>query len=157
MTNQEIRDYSLKISQSSRTGLIVIMYEMAVKYIDDGVLALKSDNVSEYRTNLKRAKSVINELVSILDMKYEISYQLRNIYVFMIKALVRADIRKEMDELVRIREMLLELRKAFIEAGKNDNSGAVMQNTQQVYAGLTYSRTSLNENMYSDVNRGYKV
>ncbi len=157
MTNQEIRDYSLKISQSSRTGLIVIMYEMAVKYIDDGVLALKSDNVSEYRTNLKRAKSVINELVSILDMKYEISYQLRNIYVFMIKALVRADIRKETDELVRIREMLLELRKAFIEAGKNDNSGAVMQNTQQVYAGLTYSRTSLNENMYSDVNRGYKV
>ena len=157
MTNQERRDYSLKISQSSRTGLIVIMYEMAVKYIDDGVLALKSGNVDEYRTNIKRAKSVINELVSILDMKYEISYQLRNIYVFMIKALVRADIRKETDELVRIREMLLELRKAFMEAGKNDNSGAVMQNTQQVYAGLTYSRTSLNENMYSDVNRGYKV
>lgn len=157
MTNQERRDYSLKISQSSRTGLIVIMYEMAVKYIDDGVLALKSDNVDEYRTNIKRAKSVINELVSILDMKYEISYQLRNIYVFMIKALVRADIRKETDEIVRIREMLLELRKAFMEAGKNDNSGAVMQNTQQVYAGLTYSRTSLNENMYSDVNRGYKV
>lgn len=157
MTNQERRDYSLKISQSSKTGLIVIMYEMAVKYIDDGVLALKSDNVNEYRTNIKRAKSVINELVSVLDMKYEISYQLRNIYVFMIKVLVRADIRKETDELVRIREMLLELRKAFIEAGKNDNSGAVMQNTQQVYAGLTYSRTSLNENMYSDVNRGYKV
>lgn len=157
MTNQEIRDYSLKISQSSKTGLIVIMYEMAVKYIDDGVLALKSDNVNEYRTNIKRAKSVINELVSVLDMRYEISYQLRNIYVFMIKVLVRADIRKETDELVRIREMLLELRKAFIEVGKNDNSGAVMQNTQQVYAGLTYSRTSLNENMYSDVNRGYKV
>lgn len=157
MTNQERRDYSLKISQSSKTGLIVIMYEMAVKYIDDGVLALKSDNVNEYRTNIKRAKSVINELVSVLDMKYEISYQLRNIYVFMIKVLVRADIRKETDELVRIREMLLELRKAFIEVGKNDNSGAVMQNTQQVYAGLTYSRTSLNENMYSDVNRGYKV
>ena len=157
MTNQERRDYSLKISQSSKTGLIVIMYEMAVKYIDDGVLALKSDNVNEYRTNIKRAKSVINELVSVLDMRYEISYQLRNIYVFMIKVLVRADIRKETDELVRIREMLLELRKAFIEAGKNDNSGAVMQNTQQVYAGLTYSRTSLNENMYSDVNRGYKV
>ena len=38
---------SLKISQSSKTGLIVIMYEMAVKYIDDGVLALKSDNVNE--------------------------------------------------------------------------------------------------------------
>ncbi len=157
MTSQEIRDYSLKISQSSRTELIVIMYEMAIKYIDDGVAALKSENVSEYRKYLKRAKSVINELVSILDMKYEISFELRNIYVFMIKTLVRADIRKETDELVRIREMLLELRKAFIEVGKSDNSGAMMQNTQQVYAGLTYSRTSLNESMYSDVNRGYKV
>ena len=130
---------------------------MAIKYIDDGVAALKSENVSEYRKYLKRAKSVINELVSILDMKYEISFELRNIYVFMIKTLVRADIRKETDELVRIREMLLELRKAFIEVGKSDNSGAMMQNTQQVYAGLTYSRTSLNESMYSDVNRGYKV
>lgn len=157
MTSQEIRDYSLRISQSSRTGLVVIMYEMAVKYIDDGVAALKSDGVSEFRVNIKRAKSVLNELVSSLDMKYEISYELRNLYVFMIKVLVRADIRKETEELMSIREMLVELRRAFIEVNKSDNSGMMMQNTQQVYAGLTYSRTSLNENMYSDVNRGYKV
>ena len=75
----------------------------------------------------------------------------------MIKVLVRADIRKETEELISVREMLVELRRAFIEVNKSDNSGMMMQNTQQVYAGLTYSRTSLNENMYSDVNRGYKV
>lgn len=37
------------------------------------------------------------------------------------------------------------LHSAFEEVAKQDTSGAVMQNTQQVYAGLTYGKGKLNE------------
>ena len=157
MTSQEINDYGVKISQANKTELIVIMYEMAIKYIDDGLECLKNNNVEEYRLNLKRSKAVINELTSVLDMSYVISFELRSLYVFMNNVLVRADIRVETEELKRVREMLVKLSKSFKKVSASDDSGPVMENTQQLYAGLTYSKTSLNVDMYNDVNRGFKV
>ena len=133
------------------------MYEVAIKYIDDGIEALKNSEVDIYRLNLKRAKSVINELNSVLDMTQNISLELRRLYVFMIGVLVKADIRMETEELIRVRGMLEKLMSAFSDVSKSDESGPIMENTQTVYAGLTYSKDSLNENMYSAANRGYKV
>ncbi len=72
-------------------------------------------------------------------------------------ALVRADIRKDISETERIIGMLKKLQAAFAEVGKEDDSGPMMENTQQVYAGLTYSKSSLNEDMYSNGNRGFTV
>ena len=157
MTSQEINDYGVKISQANKTELIVIMYEMAIKYIVDGFESLSYNNIEEYRLNLKRSKAVINELTSVLDMSYVISYELRSLYIFINNVLVRADIRVETDELKRVREMLIKLSKSFKKVSADDNSGPVMENTQQLYAGLTYSKTSLNVDMYSDVNRGFKA
>lgn len=157
MTSQEINDYGVKISQANKTELIVIMYEMAIKYIDDGLESLNNNNIEDYRLNLKRSKAVINELTSVLDMSHVISFELRSLYVFINNVLVRADIRVETDELIRVREMLVKLSKAFKKVSSEDKTGPVMENTQQLYAGLTYSKTSLNVDMYSDVNRGFKV
>ena len=157
MTNQEINIFSRKITNASKSQLIVIMYEVAIKYIDDGIEALKNSEVDLYRLNLKRAKSVINELNSVLDMTQNISLELRRLYVFMIGVLVKADIRMETEELIRVRGMLEKLMSAFSDVSKSDESGPIMENTQTVYAGLTYSKDSLNENMYSAANRGYKV
>lgn len=157
MTNQEINVFSRKISQASKSQLVVIMYEIAIKYIDDGMAALKNNDIENYRLNLKRSKAVINELTSVLDMTQEISFELRRLYVFMTGILVKADIRKETEELLRVKGMLIKLSEAFKEVSKGDETGPIMENTQAVYAGLTYSKDSLNENMYSDVNRGYKV
>ena len=157
MTGQEINGYAVKISQANKTELIVIMYEMAIKYIDDGMAALENNNVEEYRLNLKKSKAVINELTSVLDMTQVISFELRSLYIFMNNVLVRADIRVETEELIRVRGMLVKLSNAFSKVSKDDRSGPVMENTQQLYAGLTYSKNSLNEDLYSDINRGFKV
>ena len=157
MTNQEINVFSRKITNASKSQLVVIMYEVAIKYIDDGIEALNNNEVDSYRLNLKRSKAVINELISVLDMTQKISVELRRLYVFMVGVLVKADIRKETDELLRVREMLKKLMEAFSVVSESDGSGPLMENTQAVYAGLTYSKDSLNENIYSATNRGYKV
>ena len=47
MTKSEINEYAMRISQASRSEIIVIMYEVAIKYIDDGVLALQDGNVQD--------------------------------------------------------------------------------------------------------------
>ena len=49
-----------------------------------------------------------------------------------------------------VREVMGKLKDAFIEVAKEDDSAPVMENTQQLYAGLTYGKGALNEVLLSD-------
>ena len=35
MTKERIREYTLKITNASATGIIVIMYDLAIEYIEE--------------------------------------------------------------------------------------------------------------------------
>lgn len=157
MTKEEQKDYGVKVTQASRTGLIVLMYEITIRYLDEATEAMGEKDIPAYRQALKKARSFINELNSVLDLSYGIGRELQNLYLFMNRTLQQADIRKDSTDISRIRDMLEMLKTAFSEVEKSDLAGPVMENTQQIYAGLTYSRGSLNENVNSDPNRGFIV
>ena len=57
MTKQELKDYGVKVSQASRTGLIVIMYDIAIKYLDDAIKAYEGSDTAGYREYLKKGKA----------------------------------------------------------------------------------------------------
>ena len=158
MTKEEIRDYCRKVTQSSGTELVAITLELAANYLEEADGCKLPAELVEFRLAIGKARQCIGELISSLDMKYEISAQLLRIYLFMNQALLRADIRKDASELRRIAAMLNRLKAAFVAIKDMDKSGPVMQNAQQVYAGLTYSKGSLNEDIYiENTNRGYTV
>lgn len=159
MTKSEINAYTMRVAQASKSELIVIMYEMAVKYIDDGTAALQAGNVQEFRVNIKRAKAVVNELASVLDLRFSVSSNLLALYTYMNNVMVKSDITLKTDDLIRVRAMLEKLHTAFGKVSEQDNTEPLMKNVQQVYSGLTYSRNSLNESYAnaSDLKRGYRV
>lgn len=159
MTRDELNAYAMRVSQASKTELIVIMYEAAIQYIEDGMAALEQEETEQFRHDIRKAKAFVNELASALDMKYPVSVNLLSLYTYMTKVMVKADITLKTEELSRVKNMLVRLCGAFGQVSREDRSGPVMQNTQQVYAGLTYSRNALNES-YDDaggVKRGYTV
>lgn len=159
MTKSEINAYTMRVAQASKSELIVIMYEMAVKYIDGGTEALQAGNVQEFRVNIKRAKAVVNELASVLDLRFSVSSNLLALYTYMNNVMVKSDITLKTDDLIRVRAMLEKLHTAFGKVSEQDNTEPLMKNVQQVYSGLTYSRNSLNESYAnaSDLKRGYRV
>lgn len=159
MTKSEINAYTMRVTQASKSELIVIMYEMAVKYIDDGMAAINAGNTDEFRVNIKRAKAVVNELASVLDLRFPVSVNLLSLYTYMNNVMVKADITLKTDDVMRVRAMLEKLHAAFVKVSEQDNTEPLMKNVQQVYSGLTYSRNSLNESYASaaDLKRGYRV
>ena len=159
MTKSEINGYAMRVSQASKSELIVIMYEVAVKYIDDALNAISQNNVEEFRQNVRKAKSFVNDLASVLDLKYPISANLLSLYTYMNNVMVKADITLRTEDLKRVKGMLSKLHAAFMEVSRQDNTKPMMSNVQQVYSGLTYSKNSLNDSYASvaDWNRGYKV
>lgn len=157
MTKEEQNGFSYRITQASPTELIVILYEMAQAYINQAILECSHGNVDEFRQSLKHAGRVINELNRSLDLRYEISLNLMQIYIYVNRAMIRASVSKETNELERCIKMLEKLKSAFAQISPEDTRGPVMENTQQVYAGLTYSKDSLNESVGLESNRGFRV
>lgn len=159
MKKESIRAYSYRISQASRTELVVVMYDMAIEYLEDARAALTAEDDGSYCRNVKLAKRVVDTLTSALDMQYDIAAELFEIYQTMARILIRAATKKEASSIQAVIRMLSKLRKAFNELSQEDTSGAVMKNTQQVYAGLTYSNLG-SSNEFSDdpvKNRGFIV
>lgn len=157
MTREEKNGFSYRIMQASPTELIVILYEMAETYLRQSVDKLNEGEIAGFRMNLKYAGRVINELNRSLDLRYDISLNFMQIYIYMNRAMIRASVSKKPDELLRCMDMLNKLKKSFEQIRSEDKRGPVMENTQQVYAGLTYSKGTLNESFGPESNRGFRV
>lgn len=159
MTTESIRTYSYRIAQASKTELVVIMYDMAEEYISNAILALQDDNIENFHSSLKYARRVVHELSSSLDMQYKVAQELFQLYLCIDRLMSSAGVSRSIETLNRITGMLGKLRDSFYEISRTDKSGPVMQNTQQVYSGLTYSNVGQSNEVSQDPvkNRGYIV
>lgn len=159
MNKEAIKTFSYRISQASKTELVVIMYDMAQEYLKDAIQALNDDDKIGFCNNIRQVKRVIDELSSGLDMQYEIANELFVLYMQADKILIRCLARMDNQGLDKVGNMLNKLRESFYKLSKDDDSGPVLKNVQQVYAGLTYSSAGGSNEIYNDPvnNRGYSV
>lgn len=153
MTSEQKKEYTLRITQANKTELIVILYEMFLTYLNDAEASY--ENQKEFKENIIRARGCINELMNSLDMQYEISKMLFQLYVYISKTMTSAMVYHKREPLKGCRSIIEKLHGAYEEISKQDDSEPVMENSQILFAGLTYGRNFLNENMYGALNRGY--
>lgn len=166
MKSESIKAYSYRISQASPVELVIIMYDMAIEYLNDAIAALEENESKTavqrqelFRRNLKYAKRVIDQMEADLDMQYEVSEELLKLYRIMDRYLIKASAEKNIQLVEAVISMLSKLRKSFYEISMKDTSEPVMKNTQQVYAGLTYSNAGSSNEYSQDTvnNRGFMV
>ena len=157
MTGEERREYGIKVTQAGSGELVVLTYDIIIQYLDDAVAAVNRSDETEYRRNLRLAKALLAELSGSLDMKYDISSKLMSLYLFMNRTIVKAGISCDTEEIDRISVMLARLRDAFAQAAGECPQEPLMDNVESVYTGYTYSRTAMNEDIYSNSNRGFTV
>lgn len=159
MEKDLIKAYTVRISQASRTELVVITYEIILSDIASAKKYFETKEMDSYTHELKHAQRFLNELMATLDYRYELSYRLMSLYIFINKSIITAIYQKKTDTLSEAEAILKILMESFKGITKEDKSGPVMQNTQQLYAGLTYGRGVLNETCLNpnEQSRGFKA
>lgn len=159
MNGETTREYAARVAQANRSELVVIIYELFLHALDDAKESLKAGKEEKGCEYIKRAQGFLQELMDSLDHSYEISGRLLRLYRYVNMQLILSVIRKELVQEEAVREVMTKLKAAFEEVAKQDTSEPLMENTQQVYAGLTYGKGSLNEVLMSgdEYNRGYRV
>jgi len=151
------QEFTRRLSQCNRGELIVIMYDIGFAYMEEAKQAYDLGQYEAYKHAIKRTQDTLDTLIHGLDFKYGISKELHKLYVYAKTCLSKAIYQNRLDGLIEAEKILKRLYTSFCEAAKSDASGPIMQNTQQVYAGMTYGKNTLNENFYEDNHRGFFV
>ena len=158
MTSDEKRQFTARISQANRSELVVIVFEMFDYCIEQAEDGLRVGNLNKAEKYLKNAKGCVSELRGSLDMKYELSHNLYIIYSYVNKQLTASIVKREPVNIDSVKKNMGKLRQSFEEVAKKDTSKSVIQNSQQVYAGLTYGKGTLNEVfMDNEATRGFRA
>ncbi len=159
MNKDRLQEFAARVTQANKSQLIVILYDILEADLESATDAMNAKDYLTYEKELKHASRVVNQLMGALDYRYSLAYDLLSLYSYLNKKLVSALMSRSNQDFPEILDLINDLRVGYIEVSKQDNSGPVMQNTQQIYAGLTYGRGTLNESSLNlgDINRGFKA
>ena len=156
MENSLKQEFTRRLSQCNNGEMIVIMYDIVFAYMEEA-RTVHEDSYEDYKLAVKKSQGAIDTLIGALNYRYEIAKDLHKLYVYAKNCLAKAIYQNRIDGIDEAEKILKQLYAAFCEAAKADTSGPLMRNTQQVYAGMTYGRTTLNESYVEDSHRGFFV
>lgn len=159
MTKEAKQQFTLRITQANPTEMVVILYDMALMFLEEAEETFKPEDLTGYKEGVRKVRGCINELIQSLHMEYEPAPKLLKLYLFCIRRLAYAESRKEPEVLKEIRSVLSKLRDAYAKIADQNPAAPVMSNSQIVYSGLTYGKgAALAEDVTcDDVNRGMLV
>lgn len=158
MTREVKQQFTLRITQANSTDLVVILYEMVLCYLEESKEALKTSDREAFHEAVRKTRGCVNELISSLKMEYEPAPALLQLYMFCIRRLAAGEVKRDLKPLEEIERVMRPLYDAYKKIAVQNDAGPIMGNSQTVYAGLTYGRDNLTENMADQgANRGMYV
>ena len=159
MTKEQINEFTYRITNANSGQMVVVLYDMELVYIEEA-LSLQGDK-EKFVTKLKQAQKVHQELMNTLSYEEApvVALDVMALYLFVNKKLVESIVKRESIDLDAAVKVLKDLRVGFDAHAKLDQSKPMMQNSHQVYAGLTYGKGYLKESydVMAQQSRGFKA
>ena len=147
-------DYAKKIAMASPLQLVVINFELVLDFLDDAKTDIEFDNDAEFQKNIKKAHDFLKELIYSLNMDYEISADLYDIYIYVNKLFVSGIYRKDTEAIDQVCRILTVLLEGFKMIEENDS----IDRMSKIFAGLTYnSKGELAEYIDIQNENDYKI
>lgn len=159
MTRDELKSFTLRITEANSCDLIVILYDVVLTDMKNARIAFRNKDYEAYRRELNHSTKFLNELLRCLDFNIPLSSTLASLYAYLNRRISYAAAGNHVEALDIVDDVIGKLRDAFDTISKDDVGGPMMRNTQSVYAGLTYGKGFLNETYVDprDYNRGFNA
>lgn len=126
MTYQALNKYKQNaVTTSTPEELTLMLYDGAIKFMNIGKYSIENQDIQKSNSSLIRAQDIINELNYSLNMDYDISKDMRDLYDFILSRLIDANIEKNIEPIDDALEIVYEMRDTWKEV--------IRQVKQQVY------------------------
>lgn len=155
MTEEQMNIYKMRISQAGIVEFTLIMLEMEMQWMAEALEAHQLQDTDMFLGCVERAQAVQVELMNVLNLDNEIATDVYAVFAFVNRHLIQAKRKQEPLDIKRCKDMLEKYYVGFKEIAATDKGGPVMEQSEKVYAGLTYGAGGLIENSMGGMN--YKV
>lgn len=152
MTDEKKKEFTRRLTQCNSSEMIVIQYDIFFAYVEDALEAFEEGG-EPFKQAVQHADAVLVRLQDSLDFKYEIAKQLYPLYNYGRRQLALAQATHKRKQITNARNVMMKLYDAFAKIAAEDTSEPVMHNAQTVYAGFTYGKHSINEELIDDSQR----
>lgn len=98
--------------------LLVKLFDEVIKQCRLSAIAIRSKDYGQANDGLTKSQTIITTLMSSLDMRYPISTELREMYVFLGKQLLNANLQKDAILIEQVLPLIKDLRDSFEQADK---------------------------------------
>ncbi|HOA80366.1 MAG TPA: flagellar protein FliS [Defluviitaleaceae bacterium] len=147
-----------QIANASPGQLIVITYELILEALDEAQGQIPVKDEKSFKRSIESAQKLLRELMVSLDMSYDISNDLMSLYSYINKIIIKGYVSQKKEPLMEASKLLTTLLEGWKQAAAlEDDNSPVIENAQQIYAGFTYGKGSLNESVVEEKNRGFKA
>lgn len=99
-----------KIMTASPAELTLMLYEGAIKFCNIAITAIDEKDIQKAHINTVKVQKIIDYLRQTLDMKYAVAQDFENIYSYLSKRLVEANIKKDKEILEEVNTHLRSVR-----------------------------------------------
>ena len=116
---------------ASPIDLVVMLYDALKRNILMGKRGIANRNVPVAHKHLMKAQMILTELINSLDMNYQISEELLDLYEFALKSIADANMHKDVEPLDPVIEMVDSIREAWKEVS-NTSRGTMQLGEERV-------------------------
>ncbi|MEK3696704.1 flagellar export chaperone FliS [Paenibacillus sp. FSL R10-2199] len=106
------------VQTSSPAQLLLMMFDGAIRFGKAALEGIDSADFNKVSTNLGKAQTIVNELITTLDDSYEVSKGLASMYEYINYLFIESNIKKSKEQAEEALGYLLELRQTFAQASK---------------------------------------
>ncbi|MCF4115031.1 MULTISPECIES: flagellar export chaperone FliS [Dethiosulfovibrio] len=131
--NAQLAYQVTRIRTASREQLLLITYDIAIRFCIAAESAIAKGNTEESHENLLRAQNAVRELMVSLNVEVggSVAEDLMGLYDFMHRSLVEANVEKSKEKVAMVRSMLEELRDTWQEALEKIKKEAISKKQEE--------------------------
>lgn len=107
-----------KIQTATPAQLTLMLYDGAIKFCNLAIEAVEHKDIMKAHTNIRKVEKIIEEFRATLNFKYPVAQDFENVYEYIARRLVEANIKKDKEILEEVNEHLRVLRDTWKEVMK---------------------------------------
>ena len=110
-----------KVLTATPAEVTLMLYEGAIKFCNIAIMAIENNEMEKAHNNIMKTQRIIEEFRNTLDRKYGVAEDFDRIYVYVLRRLFDANIKKDKEILEEVNGHLRSLRDTWKEVMKKCN------------------------------------
>ena len=104
-----------KVQTATPAQLTLMLYDGAIKFCNLAIEGVENKDIQKAHTNIKKVEAIVEEFRATLNFKYPVAKDFDNVYEYMERRLLEANIKKDKEILEEVLGHLRTMRDTWVE------------------------------------------